>query len=183
MPEGLEELLGGRMVIKWFIRLFSYGFIIIFTITASAEEYSYISPLGSELVVSVSSSSYEVKSGDVTQVAAACDLNKNKVCLISDNLDVVIPKVPFAVGQSWKEQGTTFEVVRRLENISLLNQTYNNVYYISVSKNLEYYLGVNKVKKFELIYTADCGLIAFRLISTKYQFPFQFVKGVAGLGR
>ncbi|POP51519.1 hypothetical protein [Zhongshania marina] len=171
------------MAIKWFIRLFAYVFIVIFTIAADAQEYSYISPFGSELVVSVSSSSYEVKSGDVTQVVKACDLDKNKVCLISDNLDVVIPKVPFAVGQSWIEQGTTFDVVHRLENLSLLNKTYNNVYYISVSKNLDYYLGVNKVKKFELIYTADCGLIAFRLLSEKYQFPFQFVKGVAGLGR
>lgn len=108
---------------------------------------------------------YSFISGDVTQRVPPCEIERMRICLRSDGLDMSIPEKMQEVGESWTDGRTTFSLVTVIRKLELLDKHFENILVITATKDLQIALGIPGTRKSTLFYSYQNGLIAFQVES------------------
>ena len=102
---------------------------------------------------------YSFRSNDVTVIVDSCESEKFEVCVISNYLDLVIPRKPLNVGDTWTHRGTQFEYVRLLPELRFWGNVQENLMVIRVIRDYQIYDGVDEKKFSTHIYSRASGLL------------------------
>ena len=102
---------------------------------------------------------YRFSSADVTVNVPSCESEEFSVCVLSNYLDLVIPRKRLVVGDKWAIKGTEFEYIRLLPELSFWGTTQKNVMIISVMRDYNFYHGVNEKKYSTQVYSREAGLL------------------------
>lgn len=102
---------------------------------------------------------YSFSSADVTVNVPSCESAEFEVCVISNYLDLVIPRKPLNVGDKWTYRSTLFEYVRLLPELNFWGVSQKNVMIIRVLRDQNYYLDINRIKRTTHVYSRTSGLL------------------------
>lgn len=155
------------MLIKNFRNLFIITCLLSSYKPAIATDTSWIytTMLGQILKVEhMKDERFSLAMNDITVRVDSCGRDSDyKVCLLSNFLDLAIPKHRPELGQSWKVRGTEFALQQILKELSILNNKYSNIYVIDVKRVQKFYLpNSDKIKFSRLFYSYETGLLAFQ---------------------
>lgn len=102
---------------------------------------------------------YSFSSADVTVNVPSCESQEFEVCVISNYLDLVIPRRPLNIGDRWEYRSTQFEYVRLLPELNFWGVSQKNVMIIRVLRDQNYYLDINRIKRSTHVYSRTSGLL------------------------